>query len=120
MVRQQKVRDALMNVVDVLAVAANELAFCYLRLGWSATEPENENGYGVRTSSKSLWRSFRTCSSSGTSSVGSGFWAGRFVKPSCIVHLALIRILGHLSGSSSSSSSTQPHKRKLGDKPQQQ
>lgn len=40
MIRQQKVRDALVDVVDVLAVATNELAFCYLRLGWSTTGPE--------------------------------------------------------------------------------
>lgn len=32
MVRQQEIRDALVDVVDVLAVAANELSFCYLRL----------------------------------------------------------------------------------------
>lgn len=33
MVRQQKIRDALVDVVDVLAVATNELAFCNLCLG---------------------------------------------------------------------------------------
>lgn len=32
MVRQQKVRDALVDVVDMLAVATNELTFYHLRL----------------------------------------------------------------------------------------
>lgn len=85
MVRQQEVCNALVDVIHMLAIGANQLPLRHLCLN-TPTISYHITTKGaakvLHTSSSRVCRSFSTCGSKGASSVASGFCAGNVVNPS--------------------------------------